>query len=59
MFTRVGTDLQVTLGFTYNSIVNNFGLTLNVVPNLLASQVTPVPLRGPGSLGAGQQYQGR
>ena len=59
LFTRVGTDLQVTLGFTYNSIVNTFGLTLNVVPNLLASQVTPVPLRGPGSLGAGQQYQGR
>gem|GEM_PF-886177 len=59
LLTRVGTDLQVTVGFTYNSLVNTFGLTLNVVPNLLASQVSPVPLRGPGTFGGATPYQGR
>ncbi|HKA06817.1 MAG TPA: hypothetical protein VKD71_06130 [Gemmataceae bacterium] len=59
LLTRVGTDLQVTLGFTYNSLINTFGVTFNVVPNLLASQATPVPLRGPGATGGAQPYQGR
>ncbi|HKB06184.1 MAG TPA: hypothetical protein VKD90_28570, partial [Gemmataceae bacterium] len=57
-FTRVGPDAQVTVGFTYNSLINNFGVTLNVVPNLMASQTSPVPVRGAGSL-SGNQYQGR
>ncbi len=54
-FTRVGTDMQVTLGFTYNSIVKNFGVTFNVVPNLMANSNTPVGQRnggGPGGMGA-------
>jgi hypothetical protein len=56
--TRVGPDAQVTIGFTYNSIINNFGVTLNVIPNLMASQTTPVPTRGVGALNS-NQYQGR
>lgn len=35
-FVRVGTDLTVSLGFTYNAIVNNFGAQLIIVPNLAA-----------------------
>jgi hypothetical protein len=35
--TRVGTDLTVSFGITYNSLVNNFGFTFMVVPNLFAS----------------------
>lgn len=37
-FTRIGTDMQVTIGFTYNSLLNNFGINLNIMPNLTASQ---------------------
>ena len=43
-FTRVGTDVMITVGFTYNNIVKNFGLTLNIVPNLLGSQTSPVTI---------------
>ncbi|HEX3147509.1 MAG TPA: hypothetical protein VHR66_05460 [Gemmataceae bacterium] len=50
--TRVGTDMAISAGFTYNSLINNAGLTLNVVPNLIASQSSPVPYRyGGGSAG--------
>jgi hypothetical protein len=41
--TRTGTDLMVTLGFTYNSILNNFGFVFEVYPNLL-----PANKRVPG-----------
>jgi hypothetical protein len=33
--TRYGTDLQISLGFTYNSILNSFGFLLEIYPNLL------------------------
>ena len=36
VFTRTGTDVQVSLGFTYNSLQNNFGAILEIVPNLAA-----------------------
>ena len=36
--TRTGTDLTVSIGITYNSLVNNFGFQFLVVPNLLAAQ---------------------
>jgi hypothetical protein len=47
-FTRVGTDLTWSLGFSYNAIVNNFGVTFMVVPNLLGTTgaVTPTSLLG-------------
>jgi len=35
-FTRTGTDLTWSAGFTYNAIINNFGFSFMVVPNLLA-----------------------
>src|SRR5262249_44382030 len=35
VITRTGTDLQVSLGFTYNAILNSFGLTFEIVPNLV------------------------
>lgn len=34
--TRMGSDLTVSFGFTYNAIVNNFGFTLEVVPNIVS-----------------------
>jgi hypothetical protein len=36
MFTRIGTDLTVSIGVTYNALVNNFGFTFMVVPNAIA-----------------------
>lgn len=35
--TRTGTDLTFTLGITYNSLVNNFGVQFMVLPNLVAA----------------------
>lgn len=60
LFTRVGTDLAVSLGFSYNSLVNNFSLVFNVVPNLIANQLSPVPYRygGFGGQGAMGGYTG-
>jgi hypothetical protein len=34
IFTRTGSDLQVSLGFTYNTLQNNFGAIVEVVPSL-------------------------
>jgi hypothetical protein len=35
MVSRIGTDLTVNFGFSYNSIVSTFGVQFEVVPNLL------------------------
>ena len=35
VFTRTGTDLQVSLGFSYNSLQNNFGAIVEIVPTLV------------------------
>lgn len=59
LFTRVGTDLQITVGFTYNSLVRNFGFTINIIPNLFANQQAPGgqptygSAGGPGGYGSG------
>ncbi len=49
-FVRVGTDLTVSLGFTYNAIVNNFGAQIIIVPNLAAlfgvNRLGGVPMLG-------------
>ncbi|MCY2969376.1 MAG: hypothetical protein NTZ30_01740, partial [Planctomycetota bacterium] len=34
VLTRVGTDLQVSLGFTYNAMQNNFGFTFEILPTI-------------------------
>jgi hypothetical protein len=37
MFTRMGKDLQVSLGVTYNAILNNFGVLFEILPNAAAT----------------------
>jgi hypothetical protein len=37
MFTRMGKDLQVSLGVTYNAILNNFGVIFQILPNAAAA----------------------
>ena len=44
VFTRIGTDLQVSLGFTYNALQNNFGALVEVVPNLVAGRQSGLPV---------------
>ena len=45
--TRMGSDLQVSIGVTYNVLQNNFGATLMIIPNLLPGSrrfgAQPVP----------------
>ena len=44
--TRIGSDLTVSFGFTYNALLNNFGFTLELVPNIVAvgrMRFTPSP----------------
>ncbi len=50
--TRIGKDLQLTLGFTYNALTNNFGLLFEIVPNLVPAnkRVGPLAAAGAGSL---------
>ena len=50
--TRTGSDLTVSLGVTYNALVNNLGFQFLVVPNLAA-------YAAPGRLGAGQLFGGQ
>lgn len=47
--TRMGTDVQVTLGITYNSLQKSFGVVFQIVPNLVpqAGRLGGVPLVGP------------
>jgi hypothetical protein len=36
VFTRMGSDLQMSFGITYNALVNSFGVTFEILPNLIA-----------------------
>ena len=49
VITRIGTDLTVSVGITYNAILNNFGFTFEVLPNVVASNRRA----GSGLLGRG------
>jgi hypothetical protein len=54
LFSRLGTDVQINLGVSYNSILNTFGVTFELVPNLLRGSLRPgtgTPLLG-GPIGA-------
>jgi hypothetical protein len=54
MFTRMGSDLQVSLGVSYNALQSNFNVLFNIVPNLL-----PTGKGGMGAMGtAGAGSQG-
>lgn len=50
IFTRMGSDLQVSLGVTYNSILNNFGVVFEILPNI-ATQTGKHAAMGPGLIG--------
>jgi hypothetical protein len=39
LFTRVGSDLQASAGISYNSFVNSFNFTFQLVPNAVAATV--------------------
>jgi lipopolysaccharide export system protein LptA len=52
-FNRIGSDLTVSLGFSYNALQNNFGFVFQIVPNLL-----PATARG-GPVGLGSGLLGR
>jgi hypothetical protein len=51
LLSRIGTDVQLNFGFTYNSILGTFGVTFEVVPNLLRGAMQPGSLM-PGGIGA-------
>jgi hypothetical protein len=54
--TRIGKDLQVTLGFTYNALTSSVGLVFEIVPNLVPPNRRPGALAaaGPGGLLGGR-----
>ncbi|HBI43360.1 MAG TPA: hypothetical protein DDY78_10970 [Planctomycetales bacterium] len=54
--TRIGKDLQVTLGFTYNALTSSVGLVFEIVPNLVPPSRRPGALAaaGPGSVLGGR-----
>lgn len=35
MLTRIGTDLRMSIGVSYNSILNNFNVQFEIIPNLI------------------------
>ena len=37
--TRTGSDVTITVGFTYNALVNNFGFNFLIVPNIVQALV--------------------
>jgi hypothetical protein len=49
--TRIGSDLQVSLGLTYNAILNTFGVTFEIFPNLLPASRRPAAGLGPSLFG--------
>jgi hypothetical protein len=52
VFTRMGTDLNVSLGFTYNALQNNFGFVFEIMPSLLAGRTRSAltSVGGPGGV---------
>jgi hypothetical protein len=48
LFTRIGSDLQVSLGFTYNALQNSFGALFQIVPNLVPAGRAPTLAGGGG-----------
>jgi hypothetical protein len=41
LITRTGSDLQISFGLTYNSILNNFGVLFEIFPNLIPANKLP------------------
>ena len=40
-FSRIGTDVQINLGVSYNSVLNTVGVTFEIIPNLLRGSLKP------------------
>jgi hypothetical protein len=59
LFTRIGTDLTVSVGVNYNSILSTFGFAFEVVPNLLAGRISGPFGTGGTSGQAGPSMLGR
>jgi hypothetical protein len=55
LFTRMGSDLQASVGLSYNSFVNSFNFTFQIVPNAAAATAA----RGGGIAGLGSGFLGR
>jgi hypothetical protein len=53
ILTRMGSDLQISVGLTFNALTNSFGALVEVVPNLVPAnrRVGPVTAAGPGQVG--------
>jgi hypothetical protein len=53
ILTRMGSDLQVSFGVTYNAILNTFGVVAEIVPNVVAQthRINGVPAFGASPLG--------
>ncbi len=53
MLTRMGKDMQVNLGFSYNSTLNTFGFQFEILPNAVAAtqRVAGMPAFGSSLLG--------
>ncbi len=39
--TRIGSDLTMNVGFTYNAILSTFGFTFELIPNIAAANMHP------------------
>ena len=48
VFTRIGRDLQVSAGFTYNALTSSFGAVFEIVPNLVPANKRTGPLAAVG-----------
>lgn len=49
--TRLGTDLAMSLGITYNSVLQNFGIQFEIVPNLVRQSRPGGNLNATGGMG--------
>ncbi len=54
VMSRVGTDLQVNLGVTYNSLQQNLGFIFEIVPNLLSGRMHGAGTSTLGALSGGR-----
>ena len=54
---RIGTDVQLNFGFSFNSVLNTFGVQFEIVPNLLRGSMKPGG--GPAFGATGLPVQGR
>ncbi len=51
VFTRMGADLQISVGFTYNALTSSFGGVFEIVPNLVPANKRTGPLAALGGGG--------